>query len=63
MTMLTTRPQVAPISNDGKNSPADTLRPTVNSVTTKVMTQYTNSGTGEYASVRNKGNFTIYVGV
>lgn len=37
--MLATRPQVAPISKDGKNNPADMLRPTVNSVNEKYITQ------------------------
>lgn len=37
--MLPIRPQVAPISKEGKNNPADMLRPTVNSVNMKIMTQ------------------------
>lgn len=37
--MLAIRPQAAPINNEGKNSPADILRPTVNSVSTKKTTQ------------------------
>jgi len=35
MTMLAMRPQAAPINNEGKNNPADMLRPTVNSVNIK----------------------------
>lgn len=33
--MLAIRPQAAPINKEGKNNPADTLRPTVNSVNMK----------------------------
>lgn len=33
--MLAIRPQAAPINNDGKNNPADMLRPIVNSVKIK----------------------------